>query len=170
MITEGLTLIEDIKLEDNDIRLISATKDDLELLLAWRSHPEIYRQFRIQQGPLMWEDHVKFWNSRTNRADLIIHYKGDDGWRKVGSVNISGLSGDSPEIGVFVGEITLMGKGIGKHSVRLALNWLEEKGYSSAIANISQDNEASHRLFTSLGFIKKEKNQTDSTFLYVKEF
>ena len=144
---------ENIILKNSAIELRPVSDEDLELLMAWRSHPEIYRYFVQQDGPLVWDGHFHFWKSRRDRIDFIICVKGKPRMRKVGSVNVSCLSG-IPEIGVFIGEITLMGKGIGTKSVRMVLDWLRSHDYKKITAQISKDNGPSLRLFSNLGFIK----------------
>jgi len=160
--------LEDVLLESGPIQLRPATIHDLELLMAWRSHPEVYRHFSVQNRPLHWDEHYKFWTTRKNRLDWIIYYTDDTGTRKVGSVNITHLSDEVPEIGVFIGEVTLMGRGIGKQSVKMALNWLRSNGYSRVLAHISKANNRSQRLFASLGFIQCKDAQNGGDLLFEK--
>ena len=74
--------------------------------------------------------------------------------RKVGSVNVTDLSSNAPEVGIFIGEITFMGKGIGKKSVSMIIEWLESLNYPKVVAHISKQNIPSQKLFTSLGFVQ----------------
>ncbi|MCF2136997.1 MAG: GNAT family N-acetyltransferase [Candidatus Thorarchaeota archaeon] len=144
----------------------SVKDEDLELLLAWRSHPDVYRYFHAQSSPLHWDEHYKFWTTRKDRLDWIISV--DDGIRKrkVGSVNVSHLSSPAPEIGIFIGEVTLMGHGVGKRSLKLVLLYLKSQGYLRATARIAEGNIPSQRLFGSLGFVRKEKIPDADAYLY----
>ncbi len=72
--------------------------------------------------------------------------------RDIGVVNIGQLDHWSPEIGVYLGEVTLWGKGYGKLSIELALEWLSNHGYKHCHTTILDSNERSIRLFESLGF------------------
>lgn len=135
-----------------------ATKSDLELIMAWRSHPQIYKYFRKQNDPLLWEDHVKFWNSRKNRKDYIIIAHNGLSSHKVGTINFTRLNTESPEIGILIGELSAQGKGLGVRALRLGLDWLKQKGYRKVQANINKANLASNRLFVSTGFLKKLHN------------
>lgn len=135
-----------------DIEYRPATEDDLEILLAWRSHPNLYENFYIQDGPLRWEEHVEWWFDRENRRDWIITVNTDDRWRDVGNLNISDLDTESPEIGIFVGETTLWGNGVATAAVEHAVDWLRERGYTHARSRILDDNEGSKRTFRKVGF------------------
>jgi|SRR3990167_9687509 len=140
-------------MQNNDIKIVVATKKDLELILAWRSHPDIYRYFRVQKGPLTWLEHISFWERRKNRIDFMVIYK-EKQWRKVGTINISQLDEASPAIGILVGELTLQKKGVGSKALQLGLRWMQKKGFTQATAEIHKDNIASQRLFEKLGFCK----------------
>jgi len=151
------------------VSLAPLTSVDLELLLAWRSHPDIYNYFKIQSGPLVWEEHQSFWLKRTHREDFLILLQEEDQTRKVGSINISKLNTEYPEIGVLVGELSIQGKGVGKKAVRLALNRLKELGHNKARVEINSKNHPSVRLFTTLGFVKENTTSTADWQTYVLE-
>lgn len=154
------------KFQSEAIRLEEAKSDDLELIMAWRSNPEIYRYFYIQNSPLTWDEHIKFWKSRENRIDWMILYKQNKEWRKVGSVNAKNLSGKTPEVGVFIGETTLWGKGLGKKAVSLVLDWLSEKGYKGAEARVSVENVGSQKLFEGCNFLRDKVISDGKEWLY----
>jgi RimJ/RimL family protein N-acetyltransferase len=136
-----------------DIR--HAKVQDLELMLAWRSNPEIYRHFKEQDGPLEWSEHLDWFRSRhENREDFIIEYKG----RRVGSVSID----EEGYIGVYIGETAAQGDGVGEYAVK----WLIEEyaGDRELKAEIKDENEVSMALFESLGF--KEIDREGSWIKY----
>lgn len=132
-------------------------ESDLELLLSWRSHPDAYIFFKSQKGPLRWSEHFNFWHNRKNRVDFIIFFKESKRWRKVGSINLSRLETELPEIGIIIGEMTLHGNGIGTKALSLGLEWLKDAGYKKALAVINTKNEASKKIFSKNGFEKKHK-------------
>jgi ribosomal-protein-alanine N-acetyltransferase len=162
--------VRKIILSRDSLRLTPVTEDDYELLMAWRSHPDVYKHFSQQSGPLVWEEHYRFWNSRQDRIDWIINYNDGIRDRKVGSINVASLSSESPEIGIFIGEVTLMGKGIGKAALGLVLEWLEREGYDRACAHISKQNTTSQRLFSSHGFKIAGEIHEGVEWVYVLEF
>lgn len=131
--------------------------EDLELLLAWRSNPEVYEHFREQTAPLSWDDHLSWFASReTDRHDYVIGYKG----RRVGSIN---LSPDS-YVGVFIGEVDLWGEGIGS----AAVEWIcQRHSREEFYAEIHETNTQSRRLFEDCGFV--DYDQSDEWMLYRRQ-
>ena len=79
---------------------------------------------------------------------FIIEHEG----RRIGGVTLGQLDHWSPEIGYFIGEVTLWGKGLGKQAVEMAIAWLKEKGYKYCHTTVLNDNMRSRNLLESLGF------------------
>lgn len=131
----------DEKLSYRQLRL-----EDLELVLAWRSNPQVYEHFREQSDPLNWNDHLSWFSSRPNgRYDYIIEYNG----RRVGSVN---LTPDS-FVGVYIGEVDLWGEGIGTS----AIEWIcQRHSREEFFAEIHEENTASQAIFEQCGFEKHD--------------
>jgi len=129
-----------------------ATVADLELLLAWRSNPDVYEYFYEQDEPLEWDEHVDWWESRENRRDWIVTVRERTRWRDVGSVCVYDLDADVPEVGVYVGEVTAWGGGIASEAVEFAADWLRARNYQEVRARIVEGNDASKRLFERVGF------------------
>lgn len=152
----------------SDVQLRPLSEDDLELLMSWRSHPKAYKFFKAQKKPLVWAEHLAFWSRRKNREDFLILFQDDGRWRKVGSVNISALDTESPEIGIIIGELTAHGKGLGSRAAVLALKHLIQMGYLKAKAVIHKDNTASKKLFTKLGFSPTKKDSHGDWNTYEK--
>ena len=124
---------------------------DLELMMAWRSDSETYRGFYSQEKPLTWEEHLDWFRSRNKdwRTFVIIY----DG-RKVGVVTVGQLDYWEPESGIYIGEKTLRGKGVGKKALKLAIAWLRERNYRYTRTTIKDDNVNSIKLYHSLGFLR----------------
>jgi RimJ/RimL family protein N-acetyltransferase len=126
------------------IELRPARLEDLELMLAWRSDPEIYKHFREQESPLEWENHVNwFVNRPPERHDLIIRYGG----RRVGVVNMN----EENYVGVYIGEKSLWGEGIGTTAVDELCRRFDREAF---YAEINVNNEESQKLFEKCGFEK----------------
>jgi RimJ/RimL family protein N-acetyltransferase len=123
--------------------------EDLELVLAWRSNPKIYRHFRNQDGPLDWESHLSWYESReASRHDFIIHHEG----RRVGAVSITA----GEEISTYVGDFSAHRAGV----ATAALTWICERfaHRSPLIAEIHEENGASKRLFEGCGFQRRDRD------------
>jgi len=139
-----MSMAEKIEIELCDVEV----PGDLELILAWRSNPLIYKWFYQQKGPLKWEDHFFHWSEKKPRKDWIIKYNG----RKVGSVFVVFMEGIA-DVGIYVGEVTLWGKGIGNAALAQAVLWLRGQKYREARARINKENTVSKIVFEKAGFI-----------------
>jgi len=123
--------------------ILPLNRDDLELVLAWRSNPEIYRYFRQQDGPLDWEEHVNWFESRSpERYDFVIHYDG----RRVGVVSLDA----SNRVGIYIGDFSAHNQGVATNT----LDWLCDrfKDRTPLIAEIHKSNASSKQLFIRCGF------------------
>lgn len=130
-----------------DLRV--ATISDLPRMFKWRNQALVFQGLYDQSVPLVWGKHLKWWaNLSANQQYFIILLDG----KPVGVVSITHLDTHCPEVGYYVGEIPLWGKGIGTEAVRLALNWLETQGYGSCCASAFQSNKASIRVLEKSGF------------------
>ncbi len=141
--------------------LIPMQPQDYELIMAWRSDPEIYQGFFTQSKPLTWEEHIAWLGSRRNWWELIIWYNG----RRVGIVTVGQLDHWNPEIGYFVGEKSLWGKGIGKQAVSEVLEHLKGIGKTHCHTTVLKDNERSLRLLKSLGFTESMEAREGEVWL-----
>jgi RimJ/RimL family protein N-acetyltransferase len=132
-----------------------ATKDDLPLMMAWRSNPLIYAGFYQQKNPLKWDEHLKWWESRLNwRVFLCLL---DD--RPIGVLNIGQLDHWSPEIGYYIGEISLWDNDYGTQMVQLGIDWLKNysksnKHIQSVHTTIKDNNIGSIKIVKRLNFKK----------------
>ncbi len=153
-----------------NIVLREVSTSDLPLIMAWRSNPTIYKGFYQQKGPLVWESHVAWFASRNSdwRAFLVCL-----NLRPIGVVNLGQLDHWSPEIGYFIGEVSLWGQGIGTEAVRLGIEWL--KGYRlshphiiGVHTTIKNDNDGSIGIVKRLGF-KKGMLARDGEHYYYRE-
>ena len=137
-----------------EIKLRLVRKEDYSLTMAWRSNPDLYQGFYQQDAPLTWEGHIAWHNSRNKdwRNFLAIY----DG-RPVGVVTVGQLDHWEPEVGVYVGETTLWGKGIGTRMMLKGIEWMQEyslshKHIQSVHTTILDSNLASIKMFEKCGF------------------
>lgn len=147
------------------MKLKLASDADIELVMAWRSNPLIYQGFYTQTAPLTWEEHKDWWYSRNKDwREFIIWLDG----RRIGVVSIGQLDHWSPELGYFIGEISLWGKGYGKQAVSLAMDYLRETGKEYCHTTVLEDNTRSLRLLSSLGFTVLGKARERELWLTAK--
>jgi len=130
-----------------------AHRGDLPLMMSWRSNPLLYLGFYSQQNPLTWEEHTD-WFSHRNKdwRTFIVLVQVDTSLREVGVVTIGQLDSWSPEIGYYIGELSLWGKGVGKKAVELAMDWLRARDYKYVHTTVLKDNTRSIGLLKACGF------------------
>lgn len=139
------------------IELAPIERNDLELILAWRSNPKIYRYFRTQDGPLEWNEHISWFESRASeRYDFMIHYEG----RRTGVVSID----QDNEVGIYIGDFSVHGQGIASAT----LKWLCDRfnNRTPLFAEIHKSNTASKHLFQQCGFQQTESDGTWLRYVY----
>lgn len=142
---------------DHSIRVRPVNQGDLELLLAWRSNPKIYRHFRLQTSPLEWEEHVSWFESRPpDRFDFIIEYGG----RRVGVVSLD----PDDEIGIYLGDFSAHDQGVATAVLNWALDRFEER--IPLYAEIHEKNSDSKRLFKRCGFDKNDRQGEWLQYIY----
>jgi RimJ/RimL family protein N-acetyltransferase len=139
--------------DDRSLRVSPLGRDDLELVLAWRSNPDVYRHFHQQDGPLDWESHVTWYETRgSDRHDFVIHYDG----RRVGVVSLD----SDDEVGIYLGDVSARGNGIATRAIRWLCDRFPERG--PLVATVHEDNTASQRLFERCDF---DRDGVDGSWL-----
>jgi len=134
------------------ILLREAVKGDLTLILSWRNNPDVYQGFYCQKSPITWDEHCNWWASRYNWKEFIVVLYEDYIMRPIGVVTLGQLDHWSPEIGYYIGETSLWGKGYGREAVKEGMAWLKKHGYQYTHTTILDKNKRSIRLIKSLGW------------------
>ena len=138
------------------VKLLKDSVIEPLLVMAWRSNPLVYQGLLKQTAPLQWENHIDWWRKDRAWEHWLIVYGEGIYERPVGQVNVVNLDTDCPEIGYFIGEIPLWGKGIATDAVSDVIDWCKEHGYKKICADVRQDNPASVKLLKKLGFREVE--------------
>lgn len=147
-----------IVIKFNIVKIDKSNLTELSLLMAWRSNPEIYKFFLVQQGPLSWDNHYKFITESINRLDFLVYFQN----RPVGHVALSNIDHNYPEVSIMLGETTLWGKGYSTMIMKSFLQLLKSIGYYRFSAIISNLNTSSIRLFVKLGFVRTKTSEVNS--------
>ena len=156
------------------VNLRDLREEDLPLLLAWAHISPIwdYLPTTRKSEKLTWGKHNEwFYSKRGIRLDWMIMVE-DKYWksRPVGVVHVVDTDKPYPEIGLYIGEMGLWGKGAGKDALGLGIREMERYPHVEGLhAVIHPENKRSIRLFTSLGFKKigesrKEQDLYEYTF------
>ena len=145
-----------------EVSLRPTEEADLPLLLAWRHNPQVMRYF--VDGGETWEEHWRWWQSKP--CSFIIRYRS----RPVGEVHYT--LDALPEVGIYIGETALWGKGIGREAMALLLQELRASTwrhtpYEVVVASVHPDNKPSIRMFRALGF-NFERVKDDGYLLFRK--
>jgi len=152
-----------LKLTDFNITLIDKSNfTQVALLMSWRSNPDIYKYFFLQNKALIWEDHLDFINKSYDRVDYFVFFED----RPIGHIALSRIEEMYPEISIMIGETTLWGKGYSKHILNKFLENHFEKGFSKFSARISNHNTSSIRLFTNAGFVYQGQSEDNKEWGY----
>jgi hypothetical protein len=126
-----------------EINLREMERRDLELVMAWRCHPEIYHYFRSQTGRLGWIEHIEWFESMPEDAhQYMIEWQG----RRVG---VTGISEDN-ELSIYLGDASAREEGIATAAVRWMCEQYEDR--MPLTAEVNRNNEASKQLFDKVGF------------------
>lgn len=137
------------RLAEADVRVSPLSDDDLELVLAWRSNPHVYRHFRNQDGPLKWEDHVSWFESRPeDRYDYVLQFAG----RRVGVVSLDA----DDAVSVYLGDVDARGQGVGTNAVEWLCDRFDDR--APLRAEIHEPNTRSQRLFERCGFTRRGRD------------
>jgi len=157
-----------------DVTLKPLKDSELELLFAWRKIPEIWKYLpSYDVEGLTWPQHYAWFHStRGSRVDWVVFV--DDGYTKkraVGSTHVDLLDTNSPEVGIFIVDKSVWGKGVGYRALKWTVDEVIRKGHRELFAVIHPDNLRSIRLFQKAKFIRvgEARNGQDLYKLDFKE-
>lgn len=134
------------------------TQEDTDLIVAWRNSPEVRRNFIYQelftrQGHLHWVQNMV----ETGKVvQMIICDMGTD--TPLGSVYIRDIDRQhsKAEYGIFIGEASARGRGVGTAAARLMLDYCfkEEKLHKIFLRALA-DNMQAIRSYEKAGFVRE---------------
>ena len=125
----------------NPTKIRPITADDHELILAWWGIPEVRKFTTTREQPSFPEllDQL----DRSGRRDfMIVHCE-----RRVGRTCLIDHQ-TYEELSLYIGELTLHGRGIGTVAIRLTVN----QSNKPVRARVTKDNTASLKAFLANGF------------------
>lgn len=149
---EELISLRPVCLPDNSggdyIEALIQDEKDFDFYLKVRNDPKVWAGFYTQKQPVTVDEHMDWWDSRPCSWYKFIIEVLDI---PVGILNIGQTEHWSPETGWAVLS-DYWGRGYGTAAVKLALNWLKERGYRYTHTTILKNNTRSLNLVKSLGF------------------
>lgn len=128
---------------------------DAKLIVSWRSEPDNARNF-FGTPPTL-ESHLEWFRrylADASRYDFMIF---DPDGARIGTVSLSGINGESCEVGYMIGDKSARGRGYATEAVRAATQLaFDELGIRCVDARIKVGNTASERVAAGGGFREYE--------------
>ena len=141
-------------IDKNKLELRTANINDAELIFNWANDAAV-RTNSINQEPIIWENHLKWFTSKLNStATKILILQVDD--CPLGQIRID-LEEEYWIIDYSI-DNQFRGNGLGKEIVRLLLKKFENYNYK---ATVKIENQASIGVFNKLGFKKVQVEDLD---------
>ena len=132
------------------------TEADTAKIVRWRNAPSVMEHF-IYRTPLTEEDHLNWFRNRVQTGEvaqfMIID---DEAGEEVGSVYLRDidLQNKKCEYGIFIGEDSCRGKGIGSAAAKLALDYaFETLGLNRVFLRVFADNVRAQKSYENAGFV-----------------
>ena len=129
------------------LSLRPTSEADLPLLLAWRHNRRVVQYFA--DGFEIWEHHKRWFASLMPLVAESYVIILDE--RPVGETHIAWGNG-IPDIGLYIGDLSIWGEGIGKEAISLLLANLRARYRGRVTATIHPSNFHSRMLFKGVGF------------------
>lgn len=131
------------------------TEADTDKIVRWRNAPSVMEHF-IYRTPLTAEGHLNWYRSRVQTGEVAQFMITDnETGEEVGSVYLRDIDpvNKKCEYGVFIGEDSCRGKGIGSAAAKLALEYaFEELGLNRVFLRVFADNTRAIKSYENAGF------------------
>ena len=134
------------------LTLRSVKKEDYETILEWRNDYDV-RINSLTQHIISIDEHTKYWNdflnNETNFAFIAIYDHND-----IGVLKLKNMEKAIYEIDIFLSK-NYRNRGLGSQILKIAKKVALKKGIIKLVAKIKYDNEASKKVFETVGFSPK---------------
>jgi len=120
--------------------------------IQWLSNPETNRFLEVRHNPPSLKQQLAYVQECEDSAEKLylgIFLKDS---AMIGSTTLTRHSYNKAEIGLMIGDKNYRGQGLGCEVVRIVINWAKLEGFNEVTAGYLHGNEASAKLFSSLGF------------------
>jgi sialic acid synthase SpsE/RimJ/RimL family protein N-acetyltransferase len=144
-----------LELADGPVRLRPLAPDDAELVVSWRSRPEIIAAVFSAAAPTL-REHQQWFRELERRSDRLEFVILDDA-RPVGTIGLSGidLGARQSEYGILIGEPAARGRGVATRASRALLRFaFEALGLQRIWLELFTDNRAARCFYDRLGFVE----------------
>lgn len=140
---------------NTNVKIRPMTEADTDNIVRWRNTPSVYEHF-IYRVPLTREDHLNWLHNRVETGD-VAQFIITDGETDtdVGSVYLRDIDKNFKkcEYGIFIGEDSCRGKGIGSAAAKLAIDYaFKELDMNRVFLRVFADNKQAIRSYEKAGF------------------
>ena len=155
------------EIKGDNVILRPITMEDTDNIVKWRNNSEVRKNF-IFRGEFTYEGHKRWMETKVAKGEVIQYIILTKSERKpIGSVYFRDidLNNNSAEYGIFIGEDSARGKGIGKETARLFTRYgIDELKLHRISLRVLADNDVAYRTYENAGF-RKEGTFRDMVFL-----
>ena len=141
--------------EDDRIGLLPMTYEDCAQFVEWRNHDSV-RSHYIYREPFTLQGEQEYFleNVASGKVHILMICDKEHGGRKIGATIVHrGTAEGSAEYGLFIGEETRRGLGLGRRATALTIQCaFAQWGYKKLMARIFSDNTASQKSTQAGGF------------------
>lgn len=149
---------------NKNVKLRHITEADTANIVKWRNTPSVYEHF-IYRIPLTEEDHLNWFHTRIETGKVAQFIIVDtESNTDVGSVYLRDIDKDNQkcEYGIFIGEDSCRGKGIGSAAAKLALEYaFKELKMNRVFLRVFADNIGAIKSYENAGFKFEGKFRDD---------
>ena len=140
------------------------TEADTPKIVKWRNTPSVVEHF-IYRTPLTEEAHLNWFHNRVQTGNVAQFMITDtETGEEVGSVYLRDIDRDNRkcEYGIFIGEDSCRGKGIGSAAAKLALDYaFDTLGLNRVFLRVFADNTRAIKSYENAGFVYEGKFRDD---------
>lgn len=140
---------------NKNVKIRHITEADTANIVKWRNTPSVYEHF-IYRTPLTEEAHLNWLHNRIETGQVAQFIIVDtESNTDVGSVYLRDIDNDNRkcEYGIFIGESSCRGKGIGSAAAKLALDYaFKELNMNRVFLRVFADNIGAIKSYEHAGF------------------
>lgn len=149
---------------EHKVSIRPITEADTDKIVKWRNAPSVMEHF-IYRTPLTREDHLNWFYNRVRTGEVFqFMIIDEEAGEEVGSVYLRDvdLQNKKCEYGIFIGEDSCRGKGIGSAAAKLALDFAFEKlKLNRVFLRVFADNTRAIKSYENAGFVCEGKFRDD---------
>lgn len=137
------------------------TMDDSDLIVKWRANPRVFNNF-IFDEPLTKAVHINWMNTKVKSGEVVQFIILLEN-QPIGSAYLNHINKENStaEYGIFIGEDSAIGRGIGSTVTQMIVNYgFNEMNLKTIYLRVFKDNDIAIKSYKNVGFeIIKNKEE-----------